>query len=217
MGKTDHMELISSELDLFPTLLMETDLTSVVDPESIITWVYHYMDQHHNDNVKGGTGWGLFTESYCTYGHNRHVLDDPFLKPLRLAFQQVLDNYTKLVGIADCKISTSWFNYTRDGGFVKPHRHAETIVSLVYYPSFPAGAAKLKIDNPWNKHIAEQDAHFFCNIRETTPYTLMEHEIDIKEGHIYAFPGWAVHHSEESQSGERIVIPANCSHINRSI
>ena len=202
----DHMAYMNH--DLFPTPFTEVNVNGVVDNEQVIDFVYNYMQ--NSETGKQKHKWGLFTESYCTYSFDRHILDHPELNNLKEVFKQSISWYCKFVGIKNQRISTSWFNYTYDGGKVNPHRHTETAVSCVYYPSFPEGAANLKLQNPWFTHIREQKDYFWADTDRLTPYTQQDYEIQIKEGYMYLFPGWAVHYSDESESGERIVVAANC-------
>lgn len=193
----------AKSFELFPTLVMEFDLNPFIDIEQV------------NNSIRAryrfARTYGLFPNSKSSYPFEQFILSVPDLADLKKLFEQCLDQYCNKAGLEQHQISNNWFNYSFEGSEVLPHRHEDVSVSMTYYPSFPSGASDLVLTSPIVKHFIDGEVNFKSGVdlNNKTVFNMFEHRLDIKEGHLYIFPGWVWHHADKSQSGERIVIAAN--------
>lgn len=216
MVKMDHIQ--STSLNLFPTLVTEVDLNPILNASDVCERIFSVG----NEAVK----WGLFGNSVSTlprvqptYGKpslkwleempKYNLLEQPEFQDVRAAFDVAFADYAKKAGLLDLEQNVTWFNYSMDGSNVNNHRHRNATVSLTYYPSFPKGASKLIVKAPHLLHFETEGEHHFINDVDSdkpTEYNYFEHELQIKEGHAYIFPGWMYHYANASEATERITI-----------
>lgn len=205
MEKMVHME--STSLDLFPTPVVEYDIRHLIDVDEINDKVYQLNAEH------GHLNYGLFPGAYSSFPTIRSLLDSPQMEMYKPVFEDVMNRYCQHTGLRQHYIDDSWFNYTGNKGSVKLHRHPNISVTLTYYSSFPEGAANLRFVSPIAKAFKQGEVNFATGIDEhnLNQYNQFEYELQIKEGHVYAFPGWLRHWTNESDAGERIMIGINCN------
>lgn len=214
-----RMEAIpNTSHSLFPTLVKEYDLRSVVDPYHAALIAELVMERGSEGKSWDDAKWNLFPQTVTSYAEwergGAKVIENPQFDDLRKSSTSCLRDYEKENGLRGNVISSSWINIGYKDAVVKEHRHGNVAVSMTYYPHFPEGSANLMLVSPIVNHFRDED---HTNIRTTqdhknpTVYTEWEHELTIKEGFLYIFPGWVRHYTTKSKSDKRIVVGMNCT------
>ena len=124
-------------------------------------------------------------------------------KELYKDFQNCADEYCDTLGIKPGVITQSWFNKMNTGGHTVPHTHWGTLVVGAYYPKLEPNTCDLLITNPTRNLYGAQ-----IPIKDTE-YNSPKFKIQVKQDHLYIFPGWVEHSTEINKGGERIVISFN--------
>jgi len=125
---------------------------------------------------------------------------------LDLRIQTFIDNYSKQVGLKSQIVANSWFNIQQKNSILKPHMHANSILSGSLYINVDNESSKLYFDNP-NQFIK----YFEYNYQELTDYNFEYFYITPKVGDLVIFPSWLTHGSnvEQNNTENRTVISFN--------
>ena len=125
---------------------------------------------------------------------------------LDLRIQNFIDNYSKQIGLRSQKVANSWFNIQQKNSVLKPHMHANSILSGALYINVDDQSSKLYFDNP-NQFIK----YFEYNYQELTDYNFEFFYITPKIGDLVIFPSWLTHSSngEQNNTENRTVISFN--------
>mgnify|MGYP003952625343 CR=1 FL=1 len=184
----------SNKFNFFPTTVLEYDLTNHPSKEILLNYI---------DDPSNLESHGLVDKGVSNYHREYDFLRNPHFISLRNDFNKCLDDYCFNLGISYVTIMQSWFNILEKGGKVTRHNHGGSILSGAYYPLLQENTCNLYIKNPIQS----------TNIFHYQPYTeLYQYEdkcIQVKENHVYIFPGWLEHYTETNKSDKRITISFN--------
>ena len=105
------------------------------------------------------------------------------------------------------KLGNMWANINYKGALNRPHVHANSLFSGVYYIKVPKGSGFLKINDP------RQGTHYIKPAKKDTKVPLHlapEIHIEPKENRIIMFPSWLEHCVEVNESDDiRISVSFN--------
>lgn len=182
------MELI----ELFPTVILGTDLSSEFDFKEIETFLLECPTKDH----------GLLSE-----GESSHdvvnVLDMEFFQPLKEKIQSIVYDYSHEIGIYPTEISSSWHNLMRKNGTLLPHRHELSVITGALYVNGDEGSSDLFLESPTEcLRMCER------NIANTR-YSKRHETVKSKTGLLILFPSWLKHGSIDNFNPNRMVISFN--------
>ena len=180
---------------LFPTTVIEFDLSKYSNKNKLLEYINSTPVKSH-DLIKNGIS-----------SHNPNYDDNDFLKnpifsDLRDIFTSCIREYSSYLKLFPSEITQSWFNISTKEGITLQHNHGSSIISGAYYPFLPPNSSPLTFCTPIYSALNYQ----------VTPDNENYHKefiINVKENHLYLFPGWLNHKSETNQSERRIVVSFN--------
>ena len=181
------------KFELFPTPIMEFDFTNHPDIPTLLNYTNNLEVPSH------------FLVENGTSSHDKHnILFDSNLISLKNDFQKCIDYYSKDLKIENSYIKLSWFNIMNNKGKTLIHHHGSSVISGAFYPLLEENTCNLIFKSPLYTAVnftpisPNQGSHF-------QPDFIMP----IKENHLYLFPGWLEHYTEENKGDKRIVISFN--------
>ena len=185
----------SKRLDIFPTTVIDYDLTNHPDRDLLLKYISipSNSDSH-----------GLLDNGTSSFKVKEDFLREPEFIGLRNDIQKCLDDYCMSLGISYVTFENSWFSIMGKGGQVGTHSHGASIINGAYYPLLKENTCNLYFKNP------VQSAVIFT-YKNTTRSDFQYNDvcIQIKENHLYLFPGWLHHYTEKNRGDERIVVSFN--------
>ena len=182
---------------LFPTTVIEFDLRGYPNKNKLL----EYMETTHMHNETG------VIKGKNTYQSNPNFLSNYKFIDLKNIIQKHINTYTQLLGLNHTHITGSWFNIFNKENYIQKHHHGNSIVSGAYYPLLEENSCKLIYSTPLYSSIN-------FNTNNSTSYNYNTFEMPIKQDHLYLFPGWLEHLTEENQSKKRIVLSFNTKYNN---
>lgn len=182
---------------LFPTSVASFDFTDHPDKEILLNYI---------NNLSNLNFHGLVKKGISSFHTPENILDLVKFKNLKKDFQKCVDQYTNALDIQKTKISNSWVNIMEKGGKVKMHHHNSSIVSAAYYPFLKSNSCDLYFKSPLYTSI-----NFTPNTSNGSEHFYEIFKLNIKENHLYLFPGWLEHFTEKNKSEKRIVVSFNAA------
>lgn len=139
---------------------------------------------------------------------NIFLLDNPIMKRIKDHFMKIIDRYTEEVMQINNKfvMISSWCAVNFQDRAHHPHRHLNSVLSLVYYVQCESGALNLKID----RSSYEQGFNFDYDIKNYNYFNSRFLNVDVKTNDVVIFPSWIEHSTHPNKSPKpRIVIAAD--------
>jgi uncharacterized protein (TIGR02466 family) len=181
------------KFELFPTPVAEFDFTNHPDIPILLNYINSLQVPNHP-----------LVENGVSSHSKSNVLFHSNLINLRNDFQKCVDYYSKDLKIVDSYISFSWFNKMDNKGKTLIHHHGASVISSAFYPLLEENTCNLVFKSPLYTAI---------NFIPTTPNPTNHYQPDfimpIKQNHLYLFPGWLEHYTEENRGGKRVVVSFN--------
>ena len=146
----------------------------------------------------------------CSHDDTGYVVKNNFLeKEIILRIEKKLNEFAKIYGISELKISNYWSNIEKKGSHLFIHRHPNSKVSGSLYINVSKNCHKLYFfnQNPFIRfEIFDKLNHFNYSHYALTP----------QNGALFLFPSWLEHSSldEVSSIDNRIVISFNSVYVN---
>jgi len=186
------------KFDLFPTPVMEFDFTNHPNLPDLLKLIDHFSSDNTENN-----NHILIKKGYSSY-NKINILLLPDLIDLKNDIQKSIDYYSRDLNITFSSIFRSWFNVLDNQGKVNAHHHGASVISGAFYPLLEKNTCNLCFKSPLyvsrtfesSKHI--NNNHFQDDV-----------VMSIKENHLYLFPGWLEHYTEENRGSKRIVVSFN--------
>ena len=151
-----------------------------------------------------------------THEHGFLHLEDSY-RPLIDALTPHLGKYMEALQLStenlDLFFQRCWPVMTTKKQKVKPHSHAQSHISLVYYLQKPADSGGIRFSmlsapNELAPNLFEPQMGVFRT--QSTPINSNHVDLDVQEGHVLLFPSSAMHETLQSESDEeRISISAD--------
>ncbi len=189
------------EINLFPTLVMEFDLNSKVNPQLL-----------YNELKKVDAKEHLYLEGpgKSTYDKTEGKvldLDIPLIKTLKTELQNCVDLYAQKTALVKTIITQSWCSTMNQGSSLVFHRHEASVISGAYYPKVPQGSVGLTFESPIEMY---KMAEVYNDITE---YNMKDVTVPATEGYLYLFPSWLKHGSKINTTDNRMVVSFNTLNI----
>jgi|TARA_E500000178_G_C16649283_1_gene585608 uncharacterized protein (TIGR02466 family) len=182
------------EFNLFPTPVMEFDFSSHLDVPKILDIIGEDFQSPPHKLIENG---------YSSFSFPQKILTSPLLIDLKNDFQKCIDHYSINLDIRESRITDSWFNIIYSKGKVKPHNHGASVISGAFYPLLEKDTCNLCFKSPLYTSLN------FRPLKSSRKYFQADHNLPIKQNHLYLFPGWLEHYTEENKGDKRIVISFN--------
>jgi uncharacterized protein (TIGR02466 family) len=179
---------------------ISTDLLSSIDNKSLIEYCYQLKNSSLGRIKSNGFGW------------QSHDIDDDHqqIKNLRDEIFKRISYLHKEYGFktpAYHRISNTWININELSSFNRPHVHAESLFSGVYYVQAEENSGDLVFLHPATTHqyhVNEKTIDKFTDFNSSV--FIIKPEI----GKLVLFPSWLVHYVEPNRSSaDRISISFN--------
>ena len=182
---------------LFPTPVMEFDFSNHPDLLKILNLINNIslqnLDENHLLNQNGATSYNKID-----------ILSSPETISLKNDFQKSIDYYSNEIQITKNFITQSWFNILNNKGKTTIHHHGPSVISGAFYPLLKENTCNLCFRSPlYSAHTFESNNPTHAN--HFQPDVIMP----IKENHLYLFPSWLQHYTEENKGDKRIVLSFN--------
>ncbi len=189
------------EINLFPTLVMEFDLNSKVNPQLL-----------YNELKKVDAKEHLYLEGpgKSTYDKTEGKvldLDIPLIQTLKTELQNCVDLYAQKTALVKTIITQSWCSTMNQGSSLVFHRHEASVISGAYYPKVPQGSVGLTFESPIEMY---KMAEVYNDITE---YNMKDVTVPATEGYLYLFPSWLKHGSKINTTDNRMVVSFNTLNI----
>lgn len=178
--------------DIFPTLILEFDLSGHPCETSLKNIIQHTETHDHALLPAGGTS---------NFGGN--ILKNPMLSELKTTIDIAVGKYVEASGLMPVVLHNSWFNIMKRGSFTKPHRHEKSVVSGAYYIEAEPNSVGLTLVNPTKIYKMNE---LYDNI---TNYSTNDCTIDAYAGKLIIFPSWLEHYTDINESEKRVVVSFN--------
>ena len=181
---------------LFPTLVEEYDLSG----SSALSTFKEIVD------TQGQKGHHFLAVT----GESSHGRWDPFRvdgsRPLVDLVVKCMQHYVDKVQLNPIMIGNAWYNELPPGGWTKRHRHEFSTISGALYLKLPKNSGDLYFVSPLQ-------GYRMCELHDgPSEWNEYEHDMSIKEDHLYLFPSWLEHGSRENKSDEsRVTVSFNTS------
>ena len=182
------------EYNLFPTPVIEFDFTNHPDLSKILDIVNQLKIGPHS----------LLKNGVSSYSTTERILFHPDLTDIRNDFQKCVDIYSNKLDIEYSYIKDNWVNILDNQGMVDIHHHWSSIISAAFYPLLEENTCNLCFRSPIYTAI-----NFRPKNTSTYGHFQNDYIMPIKQNHLYLFPGWLQHYTEENKGGKRIVISFN--------
>ena len=181
--------------NLFPTPVMEFDYSDHPDIQKLLNFINQSDIPPH----------GLIEQGFSSRPNINILLLPEFIN-LKNDIQKSIDYYSKEINIIHSYIYQSWFNILNNKGKVSPHHHGASILSGAFYPLLEENSCNLIFKTPLYSSLNFRPINY-----ESTDdnHFLTKYEMPIKQNHLYVFPGWLEHYTEENKSKKRIVVSFN--------
>jgi uncharacterized protein (TIGR02466 family) len=158
---------------------------------------------------------GRISSNYGGWQSNGLSLQENALKDLIIEIEKSLVSIKKLLCFRKqfkLIVADLWANVSGPGAVNTPHFHTGSVVSGVYYVTFPHNSGKLRFMNPSMDHFAIFP--FLGGLEKyaekTTAFTINHLEFSGKPGELVIFPSHICHYVLPNLSkGERISISFN--------
>lgn len=179
---------------------ISTDLLSSIDNKSLVDYCYQLKTSSLGRTKSNGFGW------------QSHDIDDDHLqiKNLRNEIFERIRYLHKEYGFktpAYHRISNIWININGLSSFNRPHVHAESLFSGVYYAQAEDDSGDLIFLHPATSH------QYHINERAVEKFTDFNSSVFVVKptiGKLVLFPSWLVHYVEPNRnSKDRISISFN--------
>jgi len=169
---------------VFPTAVITSYCKefNLTNKEKQIIWNYKYDNDSNYHN--------------CHASKNGRILEDGGLKRLKNHCQKYLDIYVKEIMKCDNKIqiTNSWGNYSFTGNSHNLHRHANSILSGIYYVQCSDSVPFLEFESQTSRYFLEY------KIKEHTIFNSSTYQINLKDGMIVIFPSHLWHTVPQNRS-----------------
>jgi len=182
---------------LFPTPLMEFDLTHLTD--ATIVDALMGIQPSFNNVVHGVRG-------------AKNPMELPELAPMYAAFQDCVNVYSHEIGLVANRITSSWVNILRKGGSVDIHRHHESVISGAFYPQVRPNSASLIFVSPLDSYRMMDSTRPRFSGRGS-PYLNNAHHVSAETGKLVLFPSWLQHYVPQNDSELRITVSFNTQFV----
>ena len=182
------------KFDLFPTPIMEFDFSSHLDISKILDIIGEDFQSPPHSLVKNG---------YSSFHLVQPILKSPLLTDLKNDFQKCVDHYSINLDIKESIITDSWFNIIHSKGKIEPHNHGASVISGAFYPLLEEDTCNLYFKSPLYTSLN------FRPLKGDRSHFQADYNLPIKQNHLYLFPGWLEHYTEENRGDKRIVISFN--------
>lgn len=184
---------------LFPTVVMEFDLSEVLTEENVQTL---------KDLDKKADFHGLIPEGTSTYATMRSLLEQEETKFLDEILHSCVNEYCNVMNLQPVAIGNCWTNFTTEGAYVKLHRHEGSVISGALYIQSDFESVDLTMHSPLRPyrmydlfHEENFDNSYYAHFKPK-PLTL------------YIFPSWIDHETQvEYSKATRQVISFNTKYI----
>lgn len=187
------------KFNLFPTTVMEFDFSNHPNLPLLMDYI--------NDVIPHLNEHGIIDNGISSYNLMRNFLSSPNLIELKNDFQKSVDYYSRELNIFDSIIDKSWFNILDLKGKVSAHHHNSSIISGAFYPLLKEGSCDLYFKSPLYTALNFESKNL------DTEHFQKDFKMHIKQNHLYTFPGWLIHYTEENRSDQRIVVSFNTKYI----
>ena len=176
---------------LFPTTVMEFDLGEYSKKNQILEYINNSPTKNHTLISKGNSS------------HNKdQFLQNPQFTDLKYKMEECLNKFSHNFKSPPLYIKNSWFNIMFKGGKLEPHHHGDCIVAGAYYPFIKENTCNLRFKSPLYSSVT------YVNLPDTDNF-YKTFTMNIKPNHLYLFPGWLEHYTEDNMEEKRIVISFN--------
>jgi uncharacterized protein (TIGR02466 family) len=187
---------------LFPTpILCISDFISEKERIGIFNKIKNTPHYKHKSVSNGGS---------CSHDDKGNFIKNNFLeKEIILRIEKSLNEFAKIYGIPQLKISNYWYNIEKKGSHLFIHRHPNSKISGSLYINVSENCHKLHFfnQNPFVRfELFEELNDFNYSACALTP----------KNGTLFLFPSWLEHSSANETSGidNRIVVSFNSVYVN---
>ena len=191
------------KFELFPTPVMEFDFTNHPDIPKLLDSI-DYICKKTSSNIDNHT---LVKKGYSSY-NKFNILFFPELIDLKNDIQKTIDHYSRDLSIIFSHISQSWFNILDTEGKVDTHHHGSSVISGAFYPLLEKDTCNLCFKSP---------LYVSKTFESSKPINNNHFQDDvvmpIKQNHLYLFPGWLEHYTEENKGNKRIVLSFNTNSL----
>jgi hypothetical protein len=188
---------IEKTFSLFPTCVIDFDLSQHSDINILLEII--------NETKNLCQPHGLLEDSISSFGIIP-ILEDPRLVNLKNTIQMCIFDYAAIAGLEKIYITNNWYNIMSVGSRVTAHRHYGSTVSGAFYPLMDLNSSNLFFNSPIAPYKMN-DITPESNL--DNPFSTVESEINIKQGHLYIFPSWLEHGVNINKTSNRIVVSFN--------
>ena len=184
--ETNNISIFSIKIKFYKNFLKEEEIKNLLKNIKKTNHIYH-------EALKG--------DALSTHKLFINILKN---NSLEKKLNEEIKEYSKILGIDNQIISTSWTNIQKKGSKLVKHNHTTSPISGVLYLKVDKNSSKIYFYNP-NPYIN------IMNIkqRNETNYEYIYFEPEI--GDLILFPGWLLHGSNEefNNSKERVALSFN--------
>ena len=162
--------------------------------------VYKIVDKYKDTKFEMPSDKGGIQHFFNSYHQDvfRDVNDPDFQEILR-NFEQftkvcLRDFYDQTFGTSEYDemlITNSWINLTKNGNWLEPHYHGNTILACNYFVNFTKDHTPLSFCNPFKPSGASPT--FSIETKDYTRYTIPNVECDAREGDLVIWQAGMYH------------------------
>jgi len=179
---------------------ISTDSLTSIDNKSLIEYCYDLKNTSPGRVKSNGFGW-----------QSEDISDEhPEIKNLRDEIFNRISYLHKEFGFktpAYHRISNIWVNINGQSSFNRPHVHAESLFSGVYYAQAEEDSGDLYFLHPATSHQYHIDER---TVEKFTDFNSSVFIVKPQVGKLVLFPSWLVHYVESNRSSaDRISISFN--------
>jgi uncharacterized protein (TIGR02466 family) len=178
---------------LFPTLIAHYDFSKDSDLKDLADFVSAERTESHR----------LLPGAVSSYGTEKNILNDPRFLGIRSRLQNAVDEYVNELGVAEVKITNSWFNNLGVGQRVDSHRHEMSVISGALYLHADQGSAALRFYSPLAALRMHED------VRTENAVSANFIDMPCETGLLILFPSWLEHSTEVNQTQSRVTLSFN--------
>ena len=129
------------------------------------------------------------------------------LKRVEEYFNKKIDYYFKeIFGIStQFQLTNNWITINKKNGYHIPHRHRNSIVSIIYYPQ----AKNCKFTVAKESTNLELNTNLRVDTSKVTPYNSTFKEFTLKNNDVIIFPSWVLHEGQNPTDEDKVLISSN--------
>lgn len=179
--------------EIFPTLVMEFDLTHELPSTKEIVDIY------------SGSEYCLMTRGTSNFQDNNWLTNScgEVGKVVNRILEECIETYVKEVSLAPLKVLETWMNHNDNGSKTIMHRHEGSVLSGALYIETDDHSADLVLHSPLRPY--RMNDMFLSQ----TKYSENFHNISPANNKLVIFPSWLDHETNVNTTNNRYVISFN--------